>query len=175
MNGHIFLKNYFLPFLINKFSLFFSDNIFSSQVSSGVHFWSRLILSWRRYPSYRNQSIDLQSKSGFYMLGTSVMKELIAYTFRTCRSWSLRNLGWWNLVFNTLRTTKAAYLSFKVYVNPLLPNAPFLVKTSPPWKLYLVKISEKLTVFWCFQWVEKGCIGNEWVNLVWKRPSSNLD
>ena len=25
------------------------------------------------------------------------------------------------------------------------------------------KTSEKLTVFWCFQGVEKGCIGNKWV------------
>ena len=26
------------------------------------------------------------------------------------------------------------------------------------------KTSEALTVFWCFQGVEKGCIGNEWVS-----------
>ena len=39
-------------------------------------------------------------------------------------------------------------------VNPFVPNAPFL---------YLLKISKNLTVFWCFQGVEKGCIGNKWV------------
>ena len=39
--------------------------------------------------------------------------------------------------------------------NPLAPNLPFL---------YPLKISEILTVFWCFQGVEKGCIGKELVN-----------
>ena len=38
--------------------------------------------------------------------------------------------------------------------NPFAPNAPLL---------YPLKISENLTVFWCFQGVEKGCIGNKWV------------
>ena len=40
-----------------------------------------------------------------------------------------------------------------LFINPFVPNAPFL---------YYVKTSENLTVF-CFQGVEKGCIGNEWV------------
>ena len=39
-----------------------------------------LTLSWRRSLSYRNQSIDMQW-TGFYMIGTSVMKEL-----RVCRT-----------------------------------------------------------------------------------------
>ena len=39
--------------------------------------------------------------------------------------------------------------------NPFVPNASFL---------YPLKTEENLTVFWCFQGVEKGCIGNEWVN-----------
>ena len=43
-----------------------------------------------------------------------------------------------------------------VIINPFVPNAPFL---------YPSKTSENLTVFWCFQGVEKGCIGNEWVNV----------
>ena len=34
--------------------------------------------------------------------------------------------------------------------NPFIPNAPFL---------YLLKTTEILTIFWCFQWIEKGCIG----------------
>ena len=38
--------------------------------------------------------------------------------------------------------------------SPFVPNAPFL---------YPLKTSENLAVFWCFQGVEKGCIGNEWV------------
>ena len=40
------------------------------------------------------------------------------------------------------------------YVNPFVPNAPFL---------YPQKTLENHTVFPYFQVVEKGCIGNEWV------------
>ena len=40
-------------------------------------------------------------------------------------------------------------------INPFVPNAP---------SLYPLKTSENLTIFWCFQEVEKGCIGNKWVN-----------
>ena len=40
-------------------------------------------------------------------------------------------------------------------LNPFVPNAPFL---------YLLKTLENRKVFWCFRGVEKGCIGNEWVN-----------
>ena len=39
-------------------------------------------------------------------------------------------------------------------MNPFVPNVPFF---------YLLKSLENLAVFWCFQWVEKGCIGNKWV------------
>ena len=35
-----------------------------------------------------------------------------------------------------------------------VPSLPFL---------YPLKTSENRKVFWCFQGVEKGCIGNEWV------------
>ena len=40
-------------------------------------------------------------------------------------------------------------------LNPFVPNAPFL---------YPLKTSESHKVFWCFQGVEKGCIGKEGVN-----------
>ena len=50
----------------------------------------------------------------------------------------------------------AVLTSYSVFfINPFLPNAHFL---------YPLKTSENLMVFWCFQGVEKGCIGNEWVN-----------
>ena len=39
--------------------------------------------------------------------------------------------------------------------NPFVSNAPFL---------YPLKTSENRKVFRCLQEVEKGCIGNEWVN-----------
>ena len=41
-------------------------------------------------------------------------------------------------------------------VNPFVPNAPFL---------YPLKTSENLTVFLCFQGVQKECIGNEWIKI----------
>ena len=41
--------------------------------------------------------------------------------------------------------------------NPFVPNASFF---------YPLKTSENLTVFWCFQGVKKGCIGNKSVK--WK-------
>ena len=39
--------------------------------------------------------------------------------------------------------------------NSFLPNAPFF---------YFLKTSEYCKVFLCFHGVEKGCIGNKWVN-----------
>ena len=50
-----------------------------------------LTLSWRRLLSYRNQSIDLQSKStfSFYMIKSSVIKEL---SYLECITSFLQNL-----------------------------------------------------------------------------------
>ena len=42
-------------------------------------------------------------------------------------------------------------------LNPFVPNAPFY---------YPLNTSENLPVFWCIQGVEKGCIGNKWVNQI---------
>ena len=42
------------------------------------------------------------------------------------------------------------------HFNTYVPNAPFL---------YPLKTSENREVFWCFQWVEKGFIWNEWVKM----------
>ena len=46
------------------------------------------------------------------------------------------------------------YSWFSLCVNPFVPNASFL---------YPLKTSEKRKVFWCFQGLDKGCIGNKWV------------
>ena len=43
-------------------------------------------------------------------------------------------------------------------INLFVPNAPFL---------YPLKTSENRKVFWCFQGVDKGSIGNEWVTYSW--------
>ena len=55
-------------------------------------------------------------------------------------------------------------------LNPFVPNAPFI---------YPLK-TESRKVFWCFLGLEKGCIGNEWVNreyasldYLWRLPKLN--
>ena len=40
--------------------------------------------------------------------------------------------------------------------NPFVPNSPFL---------YRLKTSENLTVFWCFQGVEKGCKPDDYATI----------
>ena len=64
-------------------------------------------------------------------------------------SWSYRNE---TLVWNRWRDIipKTVIPSF----NPCFPNTLF---HNP------LKTSENRKVFWCFQGVEKGCIGNKWV------------
>ena len=42
-----------------------------------------------------------------------------------------------------------------LFFNTFIPNAPFP---------YPLKTSENRKIFLCFQGVEEGCIGNEWVN-----------
>ena len=48
----------------------------------------------------------------------------------------------------------AKYKRQRAQINPFFLNAPFL---------YLLETLENLTVFGCFQGVEKGCIENKWV------------
>ena len=50
--------------------------------------------------------------------------------------------------------------------NPFVPNETFL---------YSLK-TENLTIFWCFQGVDKGCIGNKWVKEIvyWPLPHLSL-
>ena len=53
--------------------------------------------------------------------------------------------------------------------NPFIPNAPFL---------HPLKTLENILVYWCFQAVERGCIGNRWVKCLWlksdvKKPQRN--
>ena len=55
----------------------------------------------------------------------------------------------------------AGYIKNHSKFNPFVPNAPFLYP--------LKTLSEKLTIFWCFRRIEKGCIGNEWV-----KPNSSF-
>ena len=59
--------------------------------------------------------------------------------------------------FDSSNVTLMEKWLFVISFNPFVSNALFL---------YPLKTSENHTVFWCFQGVEKGCIGNEWVNSV---------
>ena len=45
------------------------------------------------------------------------------------------------------------YIERSKRFNPFFPNAPFL---------YPLKTLENRKFFWCFQGVEKCCIGNKW-------------
>ena len=63
-----------------------------------------------------------------------------------------KNLTQWGLCGNHCLIKTSRNLIF----NSFVPITPFV---------YLLKTSENLTVFWYFQELEKGCIGNEWVNL----------
>ena len=55
-----------------------------------------------------------------------------------------------------LKVLEPAHVPMKM-IKPFVPNASFL---------YPLKTSENLTVFWCFQGIEKGWIRNEWVNTI---------
>ena len=55
---------------------------------------------------------------------------------------------------NIVRKLTICKMNQGIY-NPFVPNAPFL---------YPLKALENFTAFWYFQGLEKGCIGNEWVN-----------
>ena len=80
------------------------------------------------------------------------------------RSWFLSPIGcsfanqssWicchWILFKRSFLDGRLVFYMFQMMLNAFVPNAPFLLP---------LKTSENLTVFWCFQGVEKGCIGNE--------------
>ena len=61
------------------------------------------------------------------------------------------------MIQNWSKTKHGRIWILQVEFNPIVLDAPFL---------YPLKTSENLTVFWCFQRVKKGYIGNEWIILV---------
>ena len=80
----------------------------------------------------------------------------------------------WKILLLTKFTVNRPFLCAKVYSgslvleisktsNPFVPNAPCL---------YPMKTTEHLTVFWCFQGVEKGCIKKEWANFCYQQQLS---
>ena len=79
-------------------------------------------------------------KKSFYMITDSVMKDLSSVP------WALQKM--WNMYVYQLDTNLASS------IKPFVTNAPFLFL---------------LTVLWCFQDVEKRCIGNEWVKQIYAK------
>ena len=70
--------------------------------------------------------------------------KLITTTILRNRNWLLRIYIFW-YIFSGIRN---------LLINSFVRNAPFL---------YPMKTFKKITVFWCFQKVKKGCIGNKWI------------
>ena len=68
--------------------------------------------------------------------------------FRHWRHSGFSLVCWW---FTFVR----GYRGKQNLINPFVLNVTFF---------YPQKISENFTVFWCFQGVKKGCVGNKWVN-----------
>ena len=56
--------------------------------------------------------------------------------------------------YNNVILLVAVALKLKEVLTHLFPKHPFSI----PWK------HETVRVFWYFQGLEKGCIGNKWVN-----------
>ena len=52
---------------------------------------------------------------------------------------------------------------FGEYLKMFLSQLDLFVANAP--FLYPQKTSENRRVFWCFQWLEKGCIRSKWVNI----------
>ena len=124
---------------------------------------------------FKSPHILLKYYSVFFLIGHMVcliarwtFYELICVQPMSCIWTCLSTCTWvagvcffhkWNsfivsiMFFNSVFILRL-WFSVKTYFNPFVPNETFL---------YPLKTSENLTVFWCFQGVEKICIGREWV------------
>ena len=91
------------------------------------------------------------------------LKNFAIFKENTCVRVSLIKLQAYSYFEKHLETTASSFWFFVLpfpssdVINPFVPNVPFL---------YPLKTSENLTVFQCFQGLGKGCIGNEWVNML---------
>ena len=79
----------------------------------------------------------------------------------------LQNL-WINLFFG-IQKCKRTFQANVIYCQILQISVLWVILTHFPFvpnTIFLspLKTSEDRKVFWCFQRVEKGCIGNKWVN-----------
>ena len=96
-------------------------------------------------------------QNDFVLVSLSVNLNRFCTLFCCFHYWLWANKCW--LGYQLPVEVKGAFPGTHFHKNgkkyPFIPNAPIL---------YSLKASEIFTVFWCFQGVEKGCIGNKWVN-----------
>ena len=69
--------------------------------------------------------------------------------------WSFINQPLWKATQPKFVCLKSIIEAF-FCINPFVPNASFL---------YILKTSKNRKVFWRFQRIENGCIGNKWINI----------
>ena len=109
--------------------------------SSGVHkFWPK--------PSFM---LELYIASSYFV--RCLIKKI---RFQIMDSWFKKSTS----ITLTRRMSAISSATFFVLMKLFVPNGPFL---------YSLKISESFTIFWCFQGVEKGCIGNKRVHTTARR------
>ena len=95
----------------------------------------------------------------------SMHNQFISYFWwKLCGSYSVTGLKLQMLfvIFKSLSHKGNLKYIATLKFNPFVPSSPFFCP---------LKTSKNVTVFWCFQGVEKGCIGNKWVNLQCKTRS----
>ena len=105
-----------------------------------------------------HHEISLLISSDFKRINYPLWNHQTTYSF-------LMISGGWKLI-NSLnikteiwrRSVSGQTASLLDWFNPFVPKVTFL---DP------LKTLENLTVFWCFQGVEKGCIGNKWVKVLY--------
>ena len=125
---------------IKKFQDAYSEPFQLSKINFVQKFFFRQKLHFRCLRGFQIRFTRLMAK-GCWMLWVWLQ---LALRIRDCRQISL-------LVI----LSKMVFVQLFI-INSLVPNAPFL---------HPLKTSENHKFFWCFQGVEKGCIGSKWVNI----------
>ena len=100
--------------------------------------------------------IELLEKTTLSLFDMTNFRFLTIEMFRITKEYQeVRNVSFSENLANVLNVWSLTFtLAIEAFFNPFFPNASFL---------YPLKPLENRKVFWCFQVVEKGCIGNEWV------------
>ena len=82
-------------------------------------------------------------------------------------SFYFTTLHWSNCWKKVLKMFCFAIKLFRKYVSTILELLSSKAESLLPYSnapfLYSLKTSENGKIFWCFQGIEKGCIGNEWL------------